>query len=292
MKNNDIKSINNQSKSFIVGTVESIELTALFILFLEETMHRFLENIGHTFMYPLTAGTALIRAILAWRQARIDNGNNGTMAHAIVEILGALAITTAVLGSFVATTVFASISPIIFATIMAAKTLFHAGSALYYWYLSSTANNDEDKRKYKTAARSEGIGALAGALATLAVGLVMLASKPIYAILGITAGVIGTVFCIYKAVKLPVVIDTSTPIDNTQSLTKNKLFSYGFMKKKMPSKHLDVTENTSGIQIKSASNKPLDINPSSSLQFFHPKPPATPPLHDVLEPPGAQLKQA
>lgn len=202
-------SVINQKVDLGIAVADSANLSAIFMMFLQDTWQRFLEDIGHTFMFPLAAAGAVIRAALAWRQAKLDNGKNGTVARAVVETVSAAAITTAVVGGFVAAATFATVAPIIFTAVLAAKTLFHAGSALYYMGKAAVANKSQDPavrekaNGYRSAARAHGVGAVAGIFATAAVALVMLAGFKIFAVLGIVAGVIGIGYSIYKAVTTP-----------------------------------------------------------------------------------------
>jgi len=199
----DRKSLNNQKISLTVGIVDSANITALFAMFLKDILKRFLEDTGRYFMFPLTAVGASVQAILAWRQARIEKGKNGTVVRAVVETLGALAITTAVVGGFVATSIFAVAAPIIFTATLAAKTLFHAVSSVYYWGKSAGTKDPEKKLAYRAAAKTNAVATASCLLSTVALGFVMLAAKPIVAILGVASGLISTAFFIYKRCKMP-----------------------------------------------------------------------------------------
>jgi len=201
LTNNARKREINQTADLAVGVVDSLTLSTIFVTFLTEVMQRFLEETGRFIFFPLAAAGALIRAGLAWRQAKLDNGKNGTFARAMVETVAALAISTAVIGGFVAAAIFATVSPIIFTATMAAKSLFHVGSAAYYWGKSAATLDPEKQKGYRNAARAHAVGAVASVLATVAVGLVMIAAKPLMAVFGITAGGIGAAFSFYNLYK-------------------------------------------------------------------------------------------
>lgn len=122
-------SATNQQALASVGFLDSLDFAAIFTMFLHPVLHKFLEEIGKYFMFPIAAAASLIQAILAWRQAYIDGGKTRSIVHAVVESLAAAAITTAVVGTLAASTVFALVTPIIFTATLAAKTVYHAGAA-------------------------------------------------------------------------------------------------------------------------------------------------------------------
>src|SRR5437879_5987590 len=103
---NSVNSIYIQKRSLEVGVVDTLNLTALFGMFLKDVFHKFLEDTGRLFMFPLTAMCVWIQFALAVRQAQIEKNKNGTVMRAIVEGVCALAITTSVVGGFVASSVF------------------------------------------------------------------------------------------------------------------------------------------------------------------------------------------
>jgi cobalamin synthase len=190
--------IDNQKRSLEVAAIDSANLTAIFALFLKETFLRFLEETGRFFMFPIAAAGSCVQAVLAWRQAYLDKGKTGSVVKASVETAAALAIGTAVVGGFVAASLFAVAAPIIFTATLAAKSVYHAGAAAYYWGKSAGTSDHSKREAYKAMAKSNLVGAVAGSLSTVAVGLVMIAAKPLFAILGVVAGVIGTGYAAYK----------------------------------------------------------------------------------------------
>ena len=200
---NSRKSVKNQKIDLAVATADSMDLTAIFALFLTEVGRRFVEEIGHFFMFPIAAMASGIRAVLAWRQWHIDGKKEGALVRAVVETVSAAAVTVAVVGGLVAASIFATLSPIIFTVALAAKTLFHLGASVYYAFEYFRSNDKDEKQKYAAMAKGNAVGAFALALATVAVGFVMLAAKPIVGILGVLGGLIGTVYGLYKLYKTP-----------------------------------------------------------------------------------------
>jgi len=193
-----IESTKNVKITLGVGIADSANLITIFTMFLWEVTKRMLEETAKFVLFPVSAAGAIIEAVLAWRQKRLDEGKNGTLAAAIVKTAAALAITIAVIGALAFSSVFATVSPIIFTATLAVKTLFHYGAAAYYWWKSAATQDPEKRAAYRAAMQGNAVGATALTLATLAVSLVMIALKPIMAIFGIVAGVIAGGYSIYK----------------------------------------------------------------------------------------------
>ncbi len=193
---------NNQTIMLSVGVLDSLTITAIFTMFLSAVMRKALEETWRFVLFPLAACNAVIEASLAWRQARLERGKNGTKEKAVVETIAALGIGTAVVGTFVAASVFALAAPIIFSAIMGFKTLFHLGSAGYYLGKSAATKDPVKKNQYRQVAYANAVGAVALVLASVAVSLVMIALKPIMGILGVVAGAISATSCVYHLYKL------------------------------------------------------------------------------------------
>jgi hypothetical protein len=198
------QSVINQNVSTTVGIVDSLNIITIFTLFLKDVFRKMLEETARFILFPMAAAFPIIQACLAWRQASIDRGKNGTLAKAVVETAAAIAITTAVIGALVTTTLFAFAAPMIFTATLAAKTLFHFGAACYYWGKSVATSDEAKKTAYRAAARGNMVGATALVLSTIAVAGVMLLAKPLMALIGITAGFIAISYSIYTWVKTPI----------------------------------------------------------------------------------------
>jgi hypothetical protein len=210
-----IKKVENTKLDMLVAMPDSANIGAIFGLFLADVGRQFLENIGHYFMFPFAAAAALLRTYFAWKDRQLNEGKNGTTRKLALEVVSALAITTAVVGSFFWSTISTLISPIIFTAVLGAKTLFHGGSAVYYSWKAHKANRvakalgeDGDQIQVSDAlaeanrcrqfAKAHAVGFVAGALATTAVVLVMIIAKPILitagAVAGVVSGAIGALF--------------------------------------------------------------------------------------------------
>ncbi len=221
--NIDIQKIENTKFDMLVAGPDSVNIGAIFGLFLTDVGTQFLENIGHYFMFPIAAAGSILRTYFAWKDKQLNEGKNGTTRKFALEVVSALAITTAVVGSFFWSAISTLISPIIFTVVMSAKTLFHGSSSVYYGWkahkasqLAKAIGDDGDQIQRNEArdeavrcakfAKAHAVGFVAGALATTAVVLVMIIAKPVLmvigAISGVVSGVIGAVFATVTFCKL------------------------------------------------------------------------------------------
>lgn len=195
-------SLFNRKLSLALGAADSADITIIFFMFLTAGMREVLETTARFALFPFAAAAALGQAGLAWRQARLDKGKNGTVTRAFVETGAALAISVAVAGGLSGAAIFAALSPIIFVGTMMAKTLYHFGSATYYWGKSIATQDETKKAQYRSATLGHTVGMVGGALSTIAVGFVMIAAQPLVAVVGIAAGLLGLAFSIYKFYQL------------------------------------------------------------------------------------------
>ena len=193
----------NQQVDLAFGVLDSANFTTIFTLFLTEVTTRMLQDTARFILFPVSGAMAAIHAILAIRQAKLNGGKNGTLLNAVIESVSALAVITAVVGGFVAASIFATVSPIIFTAIMSAKTLYHFGATCYYLGCAAIEKDKQLKAEYRAAAFGHGVATTAGALATVAVALVMIAAKPLLGILGIVSGAIGMGFALYNLINSP-----------------------------------------------------------------------------------------
>lgn len=193
-----------QKRGAEVGAVDSFNLAGIFGLFLSEESKLLLENTLKFVMFPLAALGSGIQAFLAWRQYRIDR-QQSSLGRAGIEIVSALAITTAVVGALAFHSLFVLAAPVIFTAVTGFKALFHFGAACYN--LGKYALTGDPQ--YASAAGTHAVGTVTMGLTAAAVGLVMIAAKPIYAILGVAAGLIGGIFSLYKRCTAPKPVGTA-----------------------------------------------------------------------------------
>lgn len=180
-----------------VTLADQLDLAAIYTMFFSPMLHQFLEEIGKYFLFPIAAGAHVFKAAFAWRQAWIDRKQR-SVAGAVVETVAAGAIVAAVVGSLVAGGMFALATPILFTAAIGGKTLYQAGSAVYYAGKASSQTDPAKKAKYRKLALNNGIGAVAGAVATAAVVAVFLLGKIALAGIGIAAAVVGVGVALYK----------------------------------------------------------------------------------------------
>jgi hypothetical protein len=188
----------NQQADNTVAALESADIGSIFVLSLQDTWALFLESTAKYFLFPVATLTTAIRAIIAWREVALQHGKGITVPAAIVETLAALAIGIAVVGTLVFNTVFAAISPIIFAAVIGAKSLFSLGVSFYFTVKAFSTDNSTLKSDYTKQAVAAGISALSGLLLTVAIVFTMSLAKSAFAVFGIVAGVLGLGLALYK----------------------------------------------------------------------------------------------
>jgi len=205
LKKQQSKKPNNKAGQLIqkfdlgLAAADSANLSLIFAF--KQYLAEALAGLGHTLMFPFAAGASVIRASLALYQAKKEGYKKRAVLGAVVEMFAALGVVTAVAGSFIATALFATVAPIIFTAVSAAKTSYQAISAAYYGLKSYFSKEPVKKEQYKKMALAFGISAGINALATVAIGLVMVAGKLSFGILGIVAGAIGTIYATYQALR-------------------------------------------------------------------------------------------
>jgi hypothetical protein len=221
------KSYTNQAVESSLVAVDSGVITTIFTLFTNENFQRVLEGPGHLILFPLAALLSVFRSALAIRQARLDSYKSGTLARAVVEVVSAIAVLTAVTGGIAAAGLFVLASPIIFTAMLGSKTLFNAGAALYYWGKSAVKEITPDKKSaYRAKVKAHIISAFILALTTVSVGLVMLGGQVIFASLGIAAGVLGTVYSVMNAYKSHSLLNKK-PVSSEAAISSAALITAG-----------------------------------------------------------------
>ena len=190
----------NTVTSLIVGLIDGLDLTAIFTMFLRPFLHRFLEETGKYFMFPIAAAAGLITAALKWWEVYLNGGKARTVAEASVETVGSLGVTAAVVGILVAPLLFAHITPYLFVSMVGGKTLWNAGSSIFY--LAKAIASPENRSENLKTAANLAVATVAGIFATAAVTAVFIFAHAVLAPLGVVAGVIVTGFLAYTGIKM------------------------------------------------------------------------------------------
>jgi hypothetical protein len=197
-----IKSDTNKQITSAIILFDASGKIGTFSLLLYEVFVQMLHEMAGVLLFPANAAFSLISACLAWRQAQLDQNKNYTFHKFFIEALSAIAICTAVVGGFVATTLFASIIPIIMTVVTGVKALFHGALAAYYYGKAYYAEENDDKEKYSALAGNHFKTATALVLATIAIAGVMILAKPFYAFIGIGSGILAMGFAAHNFYKL------------------------------------------------------------------------------------------
>ncbi|GEM_PF-3705031 len=194
----EMNSMSGADKAEIAVNIgDSLNLGAIFSMFFSEKTIHFLEQFGKFGMFPAAAIGSIAEAGIAWYKVREEKlkakqtGMRMPLApavDAVIKTAKALAITAAVVLSFVG---FAAISPVIFALTLTTMTAIHAGAAL-----SNLAAG-----RYREAFNSAKAAFLSAA-ATAAVVGVMLIGGPIVtlatAAVGVATAAAGIVFAFLR----------------------------------------------------------------------------------------------
>ena len=149
-------------------------------------------------LLPAAAIFNIFSSILAWRQAALNKYEGYSVFKAIVETAAALVLTTAAIGTFACAAVFAFIGPAIYASVLAAKTLFSAGSAIYFSAKASQADNLQTRNEFREKASNAKTDAIVGGIVTAALVAVLLFAGPVVQTLATITGILACITgCVY-----------------------------------------------------------------------------------------------
>lgn len=182
--------------------VDAIDLTAIFYMVSTAALKVLFEQITRYFMLPIAVIANIIFAGLAIRQAVINKGDKYFVLKAVTETIGAVAITTAVVGGLITASIAAVAAPAIFAATFGMKTLVNLGSSIYFGVMAARTDDPVQKFEYRKKAIESGVGAVIGTILTTAIVAVMLLAKPAMFILGIIGGSLLTAVAALKGVEL------------------------------------------------------------------------------------------
>lgn len=213
--NNPQAILNNQKAELSVTAVEALDISAIFLLFLD-IFRKLLETYFKYVLFPIAAAGNIIKAVLAWRQVTLEHDEltgklkSNLILRAIVETLAATAITVAVIGALAFASVFSTISPIIFAATLGAKSAFHLLCTVFYAGKISFAQDPVNKNECKKQIYNNAMASVSSGLTSLAVVCVMILAKPFLAPIGIAAGLVMGLYAlaalgslVFKSLKKP-----------------------------------------------------------------------------------------
>ena len=159
-------------------------------------------GLGRAILFPFNAAANIIRAILALYEAHKEGYKTPAVLRAAVAVISGLAISTAIIGALVAAAVFAVIGPILSIIGFSLRALYHSAAAIYYTVDYCLSNDPKEAQKSWDKAVANSVSAIQSALNAIAIGLVLLAFKASFGIMGIVAGALGACFTTYKAFTL------------------------------------------------------------------------------------------
>ena len=252
---------NNVWRSF-VGFIDSVNLGATYVTFGLPVFDQLALELAKLVLFPIIIAVSIFQAIFAWRQAHIDRGKQRSTINAIIETVSALAISTAIIGTLVASAAFVLATPIIFTAITVGKTLFHTGAAIYYGiqskiYTNPLKTNAQIEKKKDTCfelSKQHAISAVAGAVATVVTVAVFLLGKIALAGIGMGLAIIGVGFAVYKGAHAVKTLQQTPPDDMQKAERKPHLSS-----QPMISKRLNIDLRTQRKLTTTASTPPTPI---------------------------------
>lgn len=208
--NNPVLIHQNQKAELAVNAVDALDISMIFSMFLKNTLHALLESYLKYALFPLAAAANGIKAMLAWRQVILEHDEKtgklktNLIVRAIIETIVATAITIAVVGALAFSSIFSTAAPIIFAATLSFKASYHLLAGCYYSAKESVSADIAIKNESRQLADSNIVAAISGTFTTVAVVAVLIFAKPLFATLGIAAGIIGSGFAIYKLCQMVV----------------------------------------------------------------------------------------
>jgi hypothetical protein len=192
----------NRRTNLIFGAVETATIAGIFGTFLTKAGQVFMEKTGHYILFPAAGALNFIRTGLALNQMRLESGKNGTKEVAVVEVGSSVLVGTAVIGGL-AEAPYAKFAPHIFTAMLAGKSAFHGGSALYYLGKSAGVADEAEKEGYVNLAKVNGIVSTSLGFSALATGFVMILSQVDgFAEVGLASTIFATVFQAYHVYKM------------------------------------------------------------------------------------------
>lgn len=191
----------NEQLDSLAISIDATDIATIFSLMLRETTRQLFENSLKYILGPIAALMNITRAVLAWLRVPLENKRKSSIFDAIVETVAAIAITTAVVGSLLYSTLFSIIAPAIFTAVVGGKSLIATGKAIYNTYQAYHANDLTDKQKYRHAAIVHTGLALATATIAIGISLSMLAHKIVLASLAIGGGAGVVMLAIYRGLQ-------------------------------------------------------------------------------------------
>lgn len=190
-----------------VAAVDLADFSAIFIMLSKEMFRITYEVAAKYIMMPLSAAANIIQAILAWRQAYLNRFEGHSVVNAVIETIGAAAITIAVVGALAFTALFTIAAPAMFAATFLMKATYNLVNAVYFGVKAAKEQDPVKEAEYSNKSKESVIGAFIGVFGAVAVLGVMIFGKAALAVVGIAIGAIGAAImlgkCIHAAMKNP-----------------------------------------------------------------------------------------
>lgn len=191
--------IGAQIATAVTVALSALNLAGYLYMAASEMLVPMLEAVGKYIFFPFAALTSIMYAVFAWYHYSLERTNH-LLFKAIVETIGAVAMTIAVIGFLAFEPLFAIAGPVIFATFLGLKTLFQLGTAIYYGCMALATNDHVLKHEYRNKVKHAILSTVAGALTTFALIAVELVAMPYLAIFGILAGAFAAACAVVRII--------------------------------------------------------------------------------------------
>ncbi len=150
-------------------------------------------------LQPINAAANIIRAILSWYEAHKEGYKRAAVLRAVVSTVTGIGIATALIAGLIAGAAIGILWPLLSMISFSVRSLYHFGCAIHYGVSFLESKDPKDKEK----AIANVVNGVATAFNAIAIGLVLIALKASFGILGIASGAITAIFALYKALCLP-----------------------------------------------------------------------------------------
>ncbi len=192
--------IRAQIANSVATALSALNLTGYLYMAGSEMLVPLLNAVGKYIFFPFAALTSCMYAAFAWYHWSIRRNSKHLLIKAIVETIGAVVMTAAVIGYLAFTPLFAVAGPVMFAVFLGMKTIFQLGTAIFYGCKVMATNNHVKKHEYRNKVKHAILSTFAGALTTAGLIAVELIAAPYLSILGILAGAFATACAVIRII--------------------------------------------------------------------------------------------
>lgn len=197
---NERSHIRAQIANSVATALAALNLTGYLYMAGSEMLVPLLNAVGKFIFFPFAALTSILYAVFAWYHWSIKRDSKHLLIKAILETIGAVVMTAAVIGYLAFAPLFAVAGPIMFAVFLGMKTIFQLGTAIFYGCKVMATDNHVKKNEYRNKVKHAVLSTVAGALTTVGLIAVELLAAPYLSIIGILAGAFATACAVVRII--------------------------------------------------------------------------------------------